>query len=804
MPSLFQDLRYAVRGLWHSRGFAAAAILCLGFGIGLNATIFSIIDGVLLQPYPYPEPDRLFVVGEQNRRSGLELGLSYPDLEDVRAGSRMFSTVAATAGRSVTVADSGGDPERYLAAAISADLFPMLGARPTIGQGFAPSHDVHGGPAVVLISHDMWQQRYRADLGIAGRTVLIDGEPHQILGVMPPGFRFPTQHRLWTPLARLASHDRRDNRRLFAFGRLAPGATPAQATAELDAILQRVARESPATHEGWTAHVQTLREVFIPPDVPVVLWTMMGSVTLVLFVACANVGSLLVARAVARKREIAIRAAIGAGRGRIIRQLLTESAVLGLASVPLGLALAAVGTRLIAAGIPADQIPYYVQWRIDWRSTAYTIAIALGTAVVFGLFPTLQASRSDLHSALKEGTRGNSPSRSLLRSGLVMAQVALAVVALVGALIFFRSFQRFDRSAVGFDTAPLLTMRTFMSGESYEAPDARLRRMEDVMQRVEALPGVESAFASSYIPLSGGGGGGRIVVDGRPAQSDVADEIVINAVTPHFRQTLSLQLAGGRDFTQAEGWTAAPVAVVNETMARRYWPSGGAVGGRFRRDGPKAEWFTVAGVVADFMLYGVDPEDPTPYAAAFVPYAHEQAPATGLVVRAAREPAAITASVREALRQSDGGLPVFQVRTMEEIRRLGYWEYALYSWVFGTIGVAGLLLASVGVYGVVSYAVTQRTTELGVRAALGATRRNLVRLVVGQGMALCGIGIAAGLLLAPAGTWFGRSLFAGVSTFDPVSFGVVAAVMLIAAFVASYVPARRAARVDPIVTLRSE
>ena len=804
MPSLFQDLRYAARGLWHSRGFAAAAILCLGFGIGLNATIFSILDGVLLQPYPYPEPDRLFVVGEQNRRSGLELGLSYPDLEDVRAGSRMFSTVAATTGRSVTVADSGGDPERYLAAAISADLFPMLGARPIVGQGFAPAHDIHGGPAVVLISHDMWQQRYRADPGIAGRTVLIDGEPHQILGVMPPGFRFPTQHRLWTPLARLASHDRRDNRRLFAFGRLAPGATPAQATAELDAILQRVVRESPATHEGWTAHVQTLREVFIPPDVPVVLWTMMGSVTLVLFVACANVGSLLVARAVARKREIAVRAAIGAGRGRIIRQLLTESAVLGMASVPLGLALAAVGTRLIAAGIPADQIPYYVQWRIDWRSTAYTIAIALGTAVIFGLFPTLQASRRDLHSALKEGTRGNSPSRSLLRSGLVMAQVALAVVALVGALIFFRSFQRFEGSTVGFDTAPLLTMRTFMSGESYEARDARLRRMQDVMQRVEALPGVEAAFASNYIPLSGGGGGGRIVVDGRPVQSDAADEIVINAVTPHFRQTLSLRLAGGRDFTEAEGWTAAPVAVVNETMARRYWPSGGAVGGRFRRDVPTAEWFTVAGVVADFMLYGVDPEDPTPYPAAFVPYAHEQAPATGLVVRTAREPAAITASVREALRQSDAGLPVFQVRTMDEIRRLGYWEYALYSWVFGTIGVAGLLLASVGVYGVVSYAVTQRTTELGVRAALGATRRDLVRLVVGQGMALCGIGIAAGLVLAPAGTWFGRSLFAGVSPFDPVSFGVVAAVMLIAAFVASYVPARRAARVDPIVTLRSE
>jgi predicted permease len=328
--------------------------------------------------------------------------------------------------------------------------------------------------------------------------------------------------------------------------------------------------------------------------------------------------------------------------------------------------------------------------------------------------------------------------------------------------------------------------------------------MQDVMQRVEALPGVEAAFASNYIPLSGGGGGGRIVVDGRPVQSDAADEIVINAVTPHFRQTLSLRLAGGRDVTEAEGWTAAPVAVVNETMARRFWPSGGAAGGRFRRDEPKAEWFTVVGVVEDFVLYGVDPADPTPPAAAFVPYAHQQAPNTGITIRGDADPARLTPPVREVLRQSDPGLPLYQVRTMEEVRRLGYWEYGLYSWVFGTIGVAGLLLASVGAYGVISHAVTQRTTELGVRVALGATRRDLVRLVVRQGMALCGIGIVIGLLLAPAGTWFGRSLFAGVSPFDPVSFGVVAAVMLIAAFVASYVPARRAARVDPIVTLRSE
>ncbi len=806
MSSLLHDLRYGFRSLWHSRGFAATAILCLGFGIGLNATIFSVLDGVLLQPYPYPQPDRLLVIGEQNLKSGDQVGVSYRDLEDMRSATRLFSTIAGITTRNVTLADSGGEPERYIAAAVSSNLFPMLGARPVVGQGFSAGHDVPGGPPVVLISHDIWALRYGSDPAIAGRSVLVDGRPHQILGVMPPGFRFPTQHQLWLPLASVAAKSPRGNRELFVIGRLAPDATPPQARAELDAILHGVARESPSTHDGWTSRLETLREAFLPDDVHIVLFTMMGSVTLVLFVACANVASLLVARAVARRREISIRAAIGAGRTRIVRQLLTESVALGHASVPLGLGLAAIGTRLIRAAVPVDQIPYYVRWQVDWRSAAYTVAIAVGTAIVFGVFPALQASRGDLHSALKEGTRGNSPTRSPVRSGLVIVQVALAVVALVGALLFFRSFLQFNDAGLGFDTKPLMTMRTFMGGEAYSTPEARRRRGEDVVRRVEALPGVESAYASLYIPLAGGGGGGRIVVDGRPVNPDAPDDVVINAVSPGFRRTLGLSIVAGRDFTDQEGWTDAPVALVTQTMATQLWPAGNAVGGRFRRNGPPEQmlWHTVIGIVADFTLYGIDPQNPTPLASAFVPYAEQPANNTGLVVRSSGEPAAITGAVREALRASDAALPLFQVRTMDDVRRLGYWEYGLFSWVFGTTGVVGLLLAAVGVYGVVSYAVSQRAAELGVRAALGATSRDLVQLVAGHGLLLCGIGIVVGLALAPAGTWYGRSLFFGFSPFDPTSFAMVAAVMLAAAFVASYVPARRAGRIDPVITLRSE
>ncbi len=552
--------------------------------------------------------------------------------------------------------------------------------------------------------------------------------------------------------------------------------------------------------------MRTLREAFLPPDVPRVIWIMMASVTLVLFVACANVAGLLVARATGRRREMSVRAALGAGRGRIVGQLLVESVVLGLLAVPIGIALAEAGTRIIAAAIPADQVPYYVHWSVDWRSVLYTVTIAVTTAIVFGLFPALQASRGDLHASLKEGTRGNSASRSWLRSGLVVAEVALALVSLMGAFLFMRTSWNLDSADLGFDPHPLMAMRLSMAGDVYDPIDAKLRRVEDVTRRVEALPGVETAFASNYVPLSGGGGGGRVTVEGQPDRQGEAANIVLNAVTPHFARTMGIRLVAGRDFTDAEGWSHSPVAVLNETMAARFWGTANPIGARFRLPDSDTErdWFTVIGVAKDMTLYGVDPENPGARAAAFVPYAYQQTLSTGLTVRVSGDPASITASVRRAIRDADPNIPTYQALTMDALRRLTFWQYSLYGWVFGTIGVAGLLLASVGVYGVLSYSVSQRTKEMGVRVALGAAPRDLVRLIVGQGVALCGIGIVAGLVLAPAGAWFGRSLFYDVSPFDPVSFAAVAALLAAVAWMASYLPARRAARVDPIVALREE
>jgi putative ABC transport system permease protein len=803
---LLADIRYALRGLWLSRGFAAVAILCLGFGIGANTTIFSIADGVLLKPYPYPEPDRLMVLGARQPRTDNQAGLSYPDLRDWKAATTSFTTIAGEQNLNVTVADGSGEPERYQGAAVSWDLFPLLGMSPVLGLGFRAEDDQPGAAAVVLLSYDLWTRRYMSAESVIGRTILVNTKPSVIVGVMPPGFAFPNNQKLWVPLGPLAFQAPRDPRPLLALGRLKPGVTSARAIQELEGIAGRLAQLYPGTNEGWTVRPRTLRQAFLPDNVSLVIGLMMAGATLVLLIACSNVANLLLARAASRRREISVRAALGAGRGRIVRQLLTESVVLGLVSVPLGILLAEAGTRLIAAAMPPEQVPAFIRWSVDWRSMAYSTLVGAGTALVFGLFPALQVSRGQLHESLKEGTRGNSVSRSRLRGALVIVQVSLAVVSLVGALLFVRTFLNLDASGLGFDPTPLMTMRYYLPGEPYDSPDAKARRVEDVIRRVEALPGVAAAFSSSLVPLAGGGGGGPVEIAGRPNPPGEQMGIFLVGTTPHFFKTLGVTRLRGRDFTDAEGFSGAPVAIVNETMAKRFWPDADPIGQRASPslDGPRV-WFTVIGVVPDLTLTGVGFGNDQPRPTMVVPYQYQRARSNGLTVRVAGgDPAAITLAVRAELRASDPNLPLFQARTMDEVRRLNFWEFGLYGWIFGTIGVVGLLLAAVGVYGVLSYSVSQRTQEIGVRVALGASRRDVLRLVVASGLRLSGVGVGVGLALAPVATWLARSLLYRVSPFDPVTFGLVAAFLMLVAFVASYVPARRATRVDPVVALRGE
>lgn len=801
-----QSIRQAIRGLIHDRGVSLIVIACLGLGIGINSTLFSVVDGVLLQPLPYAEPERLVILNETFERGGVrESFVSYPALRDWAAGATSFAAVAGSAGRSLTVSD-GVEPERLNGAAITWNLFPALGVPPLLGRHFNEQDDRPGAEPVVILSHEVWQRRYQADRTLVGRSITVNGRPHTVVAVMPPGFSFPENQKAWIPLAPIADPEARQNRELFAFARLKSGVGIEQARSELAALAERTNRGFPLTSDGWSAMVRPLADEFIPDDVRLVLWTMMGAVTIVLLIACANVANLMLARASGRQREFCVRAALGAGRARLVKQLLLECVLLGLAAAPLGLAGAYLGIWLLDNAVPPDMIPYYINWEMSGRGIGYTVAVSAITGLVFGLAPALQAGRLNLQEALRDGARGAGQSgrRARLRNTLVVLEVAMALVLLVGASLFVRSFLNLQHANPGFDTAPLLTLRTFMSGDAYATPEARARRIEDVMRRISALPQVESAFASNYIPLAQGGGGGNVIVDGRPVPAGEEPFFSFIAVTPHLQRTLGMALLRGRDFTDAEGASRTAVAVVNDTMARRFWPDEDAVGRRFRLTDPDLpDWFTVIGVAPDIARNNPNDDRP-PAPAAFVPYPYAATPNTGFTIRVTGDPAAVTASVRAALRDADPGLPMFNVRTMEDVRTMNFWQYRLFGWMFGIFGAAALFLAAVGVYGVLAFSVSQRTQEMGVRMALGASHADVRGLVVRQGLVLAAAGVALGLLGAFGITRVIQSLLYNVGATDPVSFAGVALFLTAIAVLASYLPARRATNVDPVVALRNE
>jgi predicted permease len=645
--------------------------------------------------------------------------------------------------------------------------------------------------------------RYQGERSVIGRNVLINAEPTEIIGVMPRDFEFPENQKLWVPLVAHQFQFARDNHSVQAYGRLKPGVSVDQAQRDLSLVAARLAKEYPASDENWDADIRTMKDRFIPSDVTQIIFLMLGGVTLVLLIACSNVANLQLARATVRQREISIRAALGADRWQIVRQLLVESAVLGLLSVPLALAIAYAGDKLLYTLVPAGQMPNYIQWRIDWRSAMYGASVAVGTAVLFGLVPALQATRGSLQGSLKDGARGATGARAWTRNLLVGAEVALAVVALVGAMLFVRSFYNLNTFNLGFDPKPLMTMRFYMPGQAYTVDDAKLRRVKDIVERVEALPGVEAAFSSNLVPIDGGGGAGNVVIDGRPVEKGRESTIRFTGVTPHFFKTLGVSVRG-RELTDTEAWSKSPYAVINQTMAAKFWKDKDPIGARFKLDGQDLDWFTIVGVVPDILHNNVDP-DIRPLPGAYVSYAYQQTINTGLVIRAAAgNPASITAVAREAIRASDPNLPVFEVETMDVVRAKSFWQFALFGWVFATIGVMGLLLAAVGVYGVLSYSVSQRTQEIGVRMALGAASGDVLTLIVGQGVRLAGVGVLAGLALAAVAMPAAKAFLYNVSPFDPASFVAVSVFLISVAALASYAPARRAMRVSPTQALRGE
>ena len=803
---LLQDIRYAVRSLVLDRGVSVIVILCLALGIGINATLFSVIDGVLIQSLPFAEADRLVILNETFERGGVrDAGSSYQDLRDWKQQTTAFSAMTATTGLSIALSD-GAEPERYSGAATTWDLFPMLGVPPALGRHFNQDDDRIGAEPVTILSDDVWVRRYNGDRNIIGHAVTLNGRPHTVVGVMPPKFSFPENQKVWIPLAPLAEKDPRTSRYLYTFGRMKPGVDLARARADMATMAATTAAQYPVTSEGWSAIARPLSDEFIPDDVRLVLLTMMGAVTLVLLIACANVANLMLVRASGRQREFSVRAALGAGRARMVRQLLTECVLLGLAAAPLGIAIAYGGVWLLDGAVPPGDVPYFIHWEINGRVIAYTLTVSALTGLVFGLAPALQAGRLNIQEVLRDGARGSGQSgrKARVRNGLVIAEVALSLVLLIGASLFVRSYLNMQSASPGFNTAPLLTLRFYMTGDTYALPERKSQRVEDIVRRIEGLPGVQSAYASNFIPLDAGGGGGNVIVDGRPVPAGEEPAISFIGVTPHLQKTMGLSLLKGRDFTDAEGASKTAVAVINNTMANKFWANADPVGARFRLTGTEpAEWFTVIGVTPDIQQYQMDDDEP-PQPMAYVPYQFSSFANIGVVVRTTAEPASFTAAIRAEIRASDAGLPIFSVRTMEDLRRAGFWQFRLFGFMFGIFGAAALFLAGIGVYGVLSFSVSQRTQEMGVRIALGAQRADVLRLVVRQGVTLAMLGVLVGIAGAFGITRVIASLLYNVGPTDPISFGGVAIFLIAIAFVASYLPARRAMTVDPIVALRNE
>ena len=806
MDNLRQDLRFAVRMLAKNPGFTAVAVLCIAFGIGTNVTAFSVVSAILLRPFPYAEPDSLFHLVMANPRKEVEDGaLSYLDWRDYRDQVRSLSQIEAYSIRSLVV--SGGDePERISGVAVSAGLFRLIGETPALGRNIRDDEDRPGAPPVVLLGHDLWRRRFDGDPRIVGKTVMINATPHTVIGVMQPRFGFPEKQEAWIPLVPLVHTDARNHRRYATMARLAPGVSRARAAAEVSTVARRLEALHPDMNQGWGARIRTLRETFLDGDMLRVLLTIQGAVVVILLIACANVANLFLARATTRQREVAVRLAFGAGRGRVVRQLLTESLVVAFAGGALGIVLGHWGIRWMWASIPPESTPApWMRFEIDGPVLLYSLAASVFAGVLFGLAPALQVVREDLQGTLKEGGRGagGSVRRNRLRSGLVMAEIALALTLLVVTALFLRSFIKLQNGNVGFSTERLLTMRVYLPGAGYEEEGPKVRRVEDLIRRLEALPDVETVAASSSIALYGGGSLGSLDLQGRPFPRGEEPNINWTGVSPGFFRALGLSVVRGRALTGREGMERSSVALVNEAFAKRFFPDAEVLGQRFRfQEEAEMGWITIVGVVPDFRLFGATSRRVVPVA--YLPFPYLAQRAVGLTIRTRRDPAEVTAQVRREIRASDPELPVYQVFTMEQIRQMNFWEYRFMGGLFTVFGGIALFLAAIGVYGVLSYSVSQRVREIGVRMALGARRADVLRLVVGQGLALALAGVGIGLVLAFGAGRVVASILFDVSGSDPVSFAAIAVLLTAVASAASFLPAHRAMEVDPLEALRNE
>src|ERR1700724_2640773 len=737
MQSLLQDIRFAFRTLTLSPGLALAALGCAALGIGLCTAIFSVVCSMLLRPLGFADPDKIgAIVGINHHTGGDQEAISFLDYSDLQRQSSSFSELAGYAEISLTFSGPG-DAELVQGAAVSSNLFSMLGVQPVLGRSFTAAEDRPGGPGAVLLSHALWVRSFRADPAVVGQWTRVDDVPHLIVGVMPARFQFPVKQQAWVAMTPRLSRHTRSEREVEVVGRLKPHVVWRRAQAETATIAERLAAQYPEVHAGWQLRVMPLRELFVSRGMQVMSLTMMGAATFILLIACANVANLLLAWAASRQREIGLRAAFGASPARIVRQLLTESMLLAAGGGLAGALVALAAIRGIESLFPpAAQVPYWMVFSLDLPVLGFTAAAAVAAGLVFGLVPALQDARMDLVSILNEGGRAASAGRgsSRLRSALVVAEVGLSVMLLIGGALFVRSFFALQNAKTGFDERQLLTLRSYLPGEAYADDGSKVRWLRATLQRIESLPGVEAAYGSSLIPLAGGGSVCTIKIAGKPFPQGQEPRISWAGVTAGFFRTLNVPIELGRSLSDTEGWENPPVAVVNQALAERFFAKGQAIGQRLQlQDAEHPRWLTIVGVVRDFKTGGLDRPA---YPGAYLSYPFLPSRQNGIVIRARGNPAQLTAAVRREIRGLDPGIPVFEVATMSAVRRASVWQYRLVSKVFSTFGGLALLLAAIGIYGVLSYSVSRRWREIGTRIALGAQPRAVISLIVRQGMPL--------------------------------------------------------------------
>jgi putative ABC transport system permease protein len=806
MDTFLNDIRYAVRNLLKRPAFTLVAAITLALGIGANTAIFSSVYALLLKPLPFPELDRVVAVWDSYPSKGVVRNeVAMANYLDWRAQNQSFEQVALYTWWTANLTGTGS-PERIQGMVVTANFFDALGVKPIMGRTFTEEENQTGKDAVVILTNNVWQRRFGGDPNILGKTITLDSVASTVIGVMPEKFSYPANAEIYSPIAitpKMAVN--RQFNSYYVVGRLKPGVPVQSAQADIDNITARLEQQYPETNTGSRATVfpivaDTVRKYETG------LWIGMAAVAFVLLIACANVANLMLARASGRQKEIALRAALGASRWRIVRQLLIESSVVALVGGALGVLVAVWGIDALRAANPGDAAKFAPGWHelgINFTVLIFTIALSLLSGLLFGLAPALQVSKPNLNDALKEGIRQSSGQSHRLRSSLVVAEVALSLVLLVGAGLFFRSFATLFKIDPGFNPENVLTMNLILPSSKYTDEPKRAAFYADLIGRVKATAGVESAAAVNFLPLGGSNASDAYLVEGEAEPTPGNENIGRYRVcTPDYFSTMQIPILRGRAFTEQDKPGALPVIIVNETLARKHWPGQDAVGKRLRFGAPleRAPWMEVVGVIKDVkheLTLEVTPEY-------YLPYEQDIWRSMVIVARTSVDPASVAGSIRQNVWSIDKDQPVFDVRSMQEVRSLSVGLQQFNSWMIGIFAAVALLLASIGIYGVTSFAVTQRTREIGIRMALGARKADVLRLVVGNGMKLALLGLAIGLVASWLLTRFISSLLFGVEPTDPLTFSAVSVCLLAAAFLACYLPARRATKVNPLEALRYE